>query len=68
MDRSPDSNPAEAIVGSVHSAEQRVTMPGIVTVTRSRVWRVSPWSIVAGAIVPELLQLVHELVSRVNNG
>ena len=68
MSRSPDSNPAEVIVGSVHDSEQHVTLPGVVTVTHARTWRVGRWYVALVAGGPQLVELVLELVRAVNNG
>jgi hypothetical protein len=58
---SPDGNPAEVVVGSVHSSTQHVTLPGIVTVTRARTWRAPVWVVVLACGLPDLLALVVNL-------
>jgi hypothetical protein len=44
-DRSPDGIPRLVTVGESVSATQHVTLPGIVTVTRSRALQVPPWAL-----------------------
>jgi len=66
MTSSPDGNPAVVMVGSVASATQDVTLPGVHTVTRSRALHAPWWVIVlvvhvtsAGGPLEGLLQLVY---------
>jgi len=61
MTRSPEAIPPDVMVGTVVSATQEVTMPGVRTVTRSRALRAPCWVIVAAAQLASATGLLEAL-------